>query len=165
MLSNVRDAYSRYVKDNEEQQKLIKNTDAINAKRSSDVEHERLEKEIQLMNEQKNLQEELIHATKMLEEGSVRLSAAINNKKFDDISTGEVIVTAANAKLAILKTQLIENNENLNQLRKKTEKMNDSNKYYLNIIFPFLLKYFTNIFIYCENKLIIIKEPIITIQI
>jgi hypothetical protein len=34
-------------------------------------------------------------------------------------------VTAANVKLADLKTKLIENNENLNRLRTKIEKMND----------------------------------------
>jgi hypothetical protein len=81
LLSNVHDAHSRYAKDNEEQQKLIKNMDIINGKRSSNAEHERLEeKESELMNEQKNLQEELTNATKMLEEGSVRLATAANYK-------------------------------------------------------------------------------------
>ena len=65
---------------------------------------------------------ELTNATKMLEEGSARLVAAINNKKLDDIGTTEVLVTAANAKLAVLKTQLIENSENLNRLRKQQKK-------------------------------------------
>ncbi|CAF1465815.1 unnamed protein product [Rotaria sordida] len=32
LLSNVQDAHSRYVKDNEEQQKLMKNIDIINGK-------------------------------------------------------------------------------------------------------------------------------------
>lgn len=41
---------------------------------------------------------------------------------FDDIGTAEVLVTAANAKLADLKNKLIENNENLNRLRKKQKK-------------------------------------------
>jgi hypothetical protein len=72
--------------------------DIINGKRSSNAEHERLEeKESELMNEQKNLQEELTNATKMLEEGSARLA------------------TAANDKLHILKTKLIKNSENLNR--------------------------------------------------
>ncbi len=61
----------------------------------------------------------------MLEKRTTRLAAAMNNKKFDDIGTAEVLVTAANAKLAVLKTKLIENNENLNRLRKKQKKMND----------------------------------------
>ncbi|CAF0912649.1 unnamed protein product [Adineta steineri] len=47
-------------------------------------------------------------------EGTTRLAAAMQNKKFDDIGTGEVLVTAANSKLATLKTKLIKNNENLN---------------------------------------------------
>jgi len=102
LLSNVNDAHSRYAKDNEEQQKSIKDMHIINGKRSSNAEHERLEeKESQLMNEQKNLQEELTNTTKMLEEGSVRLATAINNKKFNDIGTAELLVTAANDKLHI----------------------------------------------------------------
>ncbi len=119
----MKEAYSRYTKDNEQQQKLIKSTDVFNGKRGPDAEHERLEeKETQLINEQKNLQEELTKATNMLEEGTTRLAAAVKNKKFDDIGTAEVLVTAANAKLADLKTKLIENNGNLNRLRKKQKK-------------------------------------------
>ncbi|CAF2177064.1 unnamed protein product [Rotaria magnacalcarata] len=97
LISKVKDAYSRYTKDNEQQQKLIK------------------KEETQLINEQKTLQEELTKATNMLEEGTTRLAAAMKNKKFDDIGTAEVLVTAANAKL-------IKNNENLNRLRKKERK-------------------------------------------
>ncbi|CAF1602250.1 unnamed protein product [Rotaria sp. Silwood1] len=123
LLSNVKEAYSRYTKDNEQQQKLIKSTDVGNGKRGPDTEHELLEeKETQLINEQKNLQEELTKATNMLQEGTTRLAAAMKNKTFDDIGTAEVLVTAANGKLAALKTQLIENNENLNRLRKKQKK-------------------------------------------
>ncbi len=58
----------------------------------------------------------------MLEEGTTRLAAAMKNKKFDDIGIAEVLVTAANAKLAALKTKIIENNENFNRLRKKQKK-------------------------------------------
>ncbi|CAF4820425.1 unnamed protein product, partial [Rotaria socialis] len=79
-------------------------------------------KEIQLLKEQKQLQEDLAKATNLLEEGSKRLAAAINNKTFGDLSTAEVLVTATNTKLAALKTQLTVNSENLNRLRKKTRK-------------------------------------------
>ncbi|CAF1484038.1 unnamed protein product [Rotaria sordida] len=104
LLSNVQEAHSRYIKDNEEQQKLIKNIDVVNGKRGSDAEHERLgEKEIELLNEQKNLQQELMNATKMLEERSTRLATALSNKTLDDVGTAEVLVTAANAKLAELR--------------------------------------------------------------
>jgi len=75
-----------------------------------------------LLNEQKNLQQEFVNATKMLEEGSTKLATALNNKAFDDVATAEVFVTAANAKLAFLKTQSVENNENLNRMRKKQKK-------------------------------------------
>ena len=120
MLSNIKEAYSRYTKEiNEHQEKLIKSTDVINGKRDPDAEHERLEKETRLINEQQNLQEELTKATNMLDERTTRLAAAIRNRKFDDIGTAEVLVTAANAKLAVLKTKLIENNENVDRLIKK----------------------------------------------
>ena len=49
----------------------------------------------------------------MLKEESTRLAVAINNRKFDAAATAEVLVTVANAKLAILKTQFIENNGTL----------------------------------------------------
>jgi hypothetical protein len=42
--------------------------------------------------------------------------------KFNDIGTAEVLVTAANDKLHILKAKLIENSQNLNRLRKKQKK-------------------------------------------
>jgi hypothetical protein len=58
----------------------------------------------------------------MLEEGSAELAAAIMNKKFNDICTAKVLVTAANDKLHILKTKLTEKSENLNRLRKKQKK-------------------------------------------
>ena len=57
----------------------------------------------------------------MLEEESTRLVIAINNRKFYDAVTVEVLVTVANGKLAILKTQFIENNGTLNRLREKTK--------------------------------------------
>ncbi len=58
----------------------------------------------------------------MLEEGSEKLAAAINNKKLIDIGTAEVLLTAANDNLHNLKTKLTENSENLNRLRKKQKK-------------------------------------------
>jgi hypothetical protein len=58
----------------------------------------------------------------MLEEGSAKLAAAITNKKFNDIGTAEVLVTAANDNLHILETKLTENSENFNRLRKKQKK-------------------------------------------
>ena len=123
LLSSVKDSYSRYAKDNEQQQKLIKNIDSMNGKRASDAQDEQSEeKENQLINEQKVLQDELTKATKMLEEGSTRLAAAMNIREFNEVSIAEVLITAANAKLTVLNNQLIENNEKLNRLRKKQKK-------------------------------------------
>ncbi|CAF0990743.1 unnamed protein product [Adineta steineri] len=56
------------------------------------------------------------------DEGTTKLTAAMQNKRFDDIGTAEELVTAANSKLATLKTKLIENNENLNRFKKKQKK-------------------------------------------
>ena len=59
----------------------MKNIDVINGKRVSNVEHERLEKnEIELLNEQKNLQQELMNVTRMLEKESTRLATALSNE-------------------------------------------------------------------------------------
>ena len=58
----------------------------------------------------------------MLEEGSTKLVAAMNNREFNEIGIAEVLVTATNARLTVLKNQLIENSENLNRLRKKQKK-------------------------------------------
>ena len=119
----MKEAYSRYTKQiNEQQQKLINSTDVVNGKQGPDAEHERLAKDTQLINEQQSLQEELTKATNMLDEGTTRLAAAMKNKKFDDIGTAEVLVAATNAELAALKTKLIEKNENLNGLSKKQKK-------------------------------------------
>ena len=92
-----------------------KNIDVVNGKRFSDVEHQRLkEEEIQLLSGGKNLQKESTKASKIMEEESARLTVGINNRKFDNIATAEVLVIASNAKLAILKTQFIANNGSLN---------------------------------------------------
>lgn len=123
LISNVQEAHSRYVKYNAEQQKLMKTIDAVNGKRAAEAEHESMEEnEIELLNKQKHLQQELVNATKMLEEGSTRLATALSSKAFDDVGTAEVLIAAANAKLTVLNTQLIENNESLNRMRKKQKK-------------------------------------------
>ena len=43
----------------------------------------------------------------------------MNNREFIEIDIAVVSMTAANAKLTILKNQLIENSENLSQLEKR----------------------------------------------
>ena len=74
-----------------------------------------------MLSEGKNLQEELTKATKMLEEESARLAVAINNRKFDDVATAEVLVTAANVKLAILKTHSLKIMKIWTDYEKKTK--------------------------------------------
>jgi hypothetical protein len=62
------------------------------------------------------------NATKMFEEGSAKLAAAITNKNFNDIGITEVLVTAAKDNLYILKIKLTESSKNFNRLRKKQKK-------------------------------------------
>jgi hypothetical protein len=45
----------------------------------------------------------------------------MDNRQFNKISIAKVLVTAANGKLTVLKTQLIENSENLCRLRKNRQ--------------------------------------------
>ncbi len=52
-------------------------------------------------------------------------SSLSNNINNGDVSSTVATSTDVNAKLTALKNQLIENSENLNRLRKKTEKIND----------------------------------------
>ncbi|CAF1512946.1 unnamed protein product [Adineta steineri] len=62
----------------------------------------------------KSLQEKLNKMTNILDEGTTRLATAMQNKRFGDIEIPEVLMTTA------FKTKLIDNNENLNRLRKYT---------------------------------------------
>ncbi|CAF1490697.1 unnamed protein product [Adineta steineri] len=95
------------------------------------------EKEIELVNHQIILQEDLVSATRMLKEGSTRLATVVNSKDFNDVGIAELLMTAAKAKLSILKAQLLENSGNLNRLRKKTKKMNDESKHYFYKLYCF----------------------------
>ena len=116
----------QYAKDNEQQHILILNIDVMNGKRVSNVQYEQSEeKGNELISEQRALYK-LIRLTKMPEEGSTKLDVAMNNRKFNEIDIAEVFITAASAKLTVLKIyQLIENSENSNQLRKTKKKIND----------------------------------------
>ncbi|CAF4185645.1 unnamed protein product [Adineta steineri] len=71
------------------------------------------EKEIELVNHQNILQQDLVSATKMLKERSTRLATIVNSKDFYDVGIAELPMTAANAKLSILKAQLLENIKNI----------------------------------------------------
>ncbi len=55
----------------------------------------------------------------MSKQENMKLVAAMNNKKFDDLGSTTVPITAANAKLTISNTQLVKNNKKFNRLRKK----------------------------------------------
>ena len=58
----------------------------------------------------------------MLDEGNSRLASAVATKNFGDIEVAQLLIGGANKKLDMLKTQLNENSEHMNQLRKKVKK-------------------------------------------
>lgn len=80
------------------------------------------EKEQQLVEERKALQHELNNASKMLDEGNSRLQAAMATKNFDAVEVAQLLIGGASTKLDLLKTQLGNNSDQTNQLRKKMKK-------------------------------------------
>ncbi|CAF1554275.1 unnamed protein product [Rotaria sordida] len=120
----VKDAHSRYHADQEKMQRLINEKEEAEsaAKLLKDRELLLIEKEQKLIDERNVLQRELDNASKMLDEGNSRLEAAVATKNFGDIEVAQLLIGGANKKLDALKTQLNDNSEQMNQLRKKVKK-------------------------------------------
>ncbi|CAF3008436.1 unnamed protein product [Rotaria sp. Silwood2] len=124
LLDNVKEAYSRYRIDQEKIQKLIKEKEELEtaAKLLKTQELLLVEKEQKLIDERKLLQHELNNASKMLDEGNSRLEAAVATKNFDNVEVAQLLIGGANKKLDVLRAQLSNNSDQLNQLRKKMKK-------------------------------------------
>ncbi|CAF4034203.1 unnamed protein product [Rotaria sordida] len=120
----VKDAHSRYHADQEKMQRLLNEKEEAEsaAKLLKDRELLLIEKEQKLIDERNVLQRELDNASKMLDEGNSRLEAAVATKNFGDIEVAQLLIGGANKKLDALKTQLNDNSEQMNQLRKKVKK-------------------------------------------
>ena len=58
----------------------------------------------------------------MRDVGNSRLEVAVAIKNFDDIELAQLFIGDANKKLDALKTQLNDNSEQMNLLRKKVKK-------------------------------------------
>ncbi|CAF1531235.1 unnamed protein product [Adineta ricciae] len=124
LLDNVKNAHSRYRKDQEQQEQLRRNKEiADQAAKSAKTQHELLaEQELDLLEKQKQLQIELNHATHLFEEGNQRLKAAIDARNFSEIETSGILIDSGKRKLTNINTEIVQNNDALNQLRKKMKK-------------------------------------------
>ena len=58
----------------------------------------------------------------MLNEGNSRLEAAIGTKTFAVVEMAQLLIGGAKKKLDVLKTQLGDNSDQMNQRRKKLKK-------------------------------------------
>jgi type II secretory pathway component PulF len=105
-------------------QQLLKEKEEAQAavKLLKDKELLLVEKEQKRIDERNILQHELDNASKMLDEGNSRLEVAVATKNFGDIEVAQLLIGGANKKLDALKTQLNDNSEQMNQLRKKVKK-------------------------------------------
>jgi hypothetical protein len=82
-----------------------------------------VEKEQKSIDERNILQHKLDNASKMLDEGNSCLEVAVATKNFGDIEVAQLLIGGANKKLDGLQTQLNDNSEQMNQLRKKVKKL------------------------------------------
>ncbi|CAF1507804.1 unnamed protein product [Rotaria sordida] len=124
LLDSVKNAYSRYRTDQERQQQLQKEKEIADyaAKSAKNKDELLVEKELDLLEKQKLLQGELNNATRLLEEGDQRLRAAIDAKNFYEIETAGILIDSSKKKLMAINTEIVQNNDALNQLRKKFKK-------------------------------------------
>ena len=75
-----------------------------------------------LLEKQKTLQVEFNNATCFLEEGGQRLKVAIDAKNFYEVETAGILIESGKKKLRATNTEIVQNNDALNQLRKKMKK-------------------------------------------
>ncbi|CAF4128443.1 unnamed protein product [Rotaria magnacalcarata] len=124
LLDNVKEAHSRCQVDQERKQRILKEKEAIEAaaKLTKNKELILVEKEQNLIDQHKILQEDLENASKMLNEGNSRLEAAVATKNFAGVEMAQLLIGGAKKKLDVLKTQLGDNTDQMNQLRKKLKK-------------------------------------------
>ncbi|CAF2097297.1 unnamed protein product [Rotaria magnacalcarata] len=73
-----------------------------------------VEKLQNLLDQRKILQEDLENASKMFNEGNSRLDAAVATKNFAGVAMAQLLIGGAKKKLAVLKTQLGDNNDQMN---------------------------------------------------
>jgi len=120
LLDCVRDAHSRYCIDLEKQRQELLNKKKIEEDQTT--KNLFIEKENNLYDEQKNIQKSLTNIQKLIDEGTERLAKAISSKDFKEIETAQLLIEGGNKKLAVTNTQIVHNNNQLSQLRKKQKK-------------------------------------------
>ena len=120
LLESVRRAHARYSHDVKKQQQDSPeqtNDDGTQVKKDLFAEEEN-----ELHREQGLLQKSLSNVQKMIDEGTERLAKAITMKNFEDIETAQLLIEGGNKKLAVTNAQLLQNNDQLSQLRKKQKR-------------------------------------------
>ncbi|CAF4627421.1 unnamed protein product [Rotaria socialis] len=97
-------------------QRILKEKEAIAAasKLTKNKELILVEKLQNLLDQRKILQEDLENASKMFNEGNSRLDAAVATKNFAGVAMAQLLIGGAKKKLAVLKTQLGDNNDQMN---------------------------------------------------
>lgn len=120
LLDSVRDAHSRYCIDLEKQQEKVLIKKKIDDEQTT--KNLVIEKETNLYGEQKCLYKNLTNIQKMINEGAERLGKAILSKDFEEIGTAQLLIEGGNKNLAVTNTQIVHNNNQLSQLRKKQKK-------------------------------------------
>jgi hypothetical protein len=120
LLGCIRDAHSRYCNDLEKQRKELLNKEKIEDDQTT--KNLFIEKENGLYDEQNYLHKSLTNIQKLIDEGTERLAKAISSKDFKEIETAQLLIEGGNKKLAVTNTQIVYNNNQLSQLRKKQKK-------------------------------------------
>ncbi|CAF3854536.1 unnamed protein product, partial [Rotaria magnacalcarata] len=120
LLDNVEEAHSRYQVDQEITQRILEKKEAIvaAAKLTKHKELVLVGKEQNLIGRRKILQEDLENVSKMLNEGNSRLEATVATKNFAGVEMAQLLIGGAKKKLDVLKTQLGDNSDQMNQLKK-----------------------------------------------
>ena len=117
LLDSVRNAHSRYTLDLERQQRAM----PVRERDDDDDDEESLlvDKANDLFDEQESLHASLSNVQKLIDEGTERLAQAISQKNFEDLETAQLLIQGGNRRLATTNTQMLENQSQLNHLRKK----------------------------------------------
>jgi hypothetical protein len=120
LLDSVRSAHSRYCVDLEKQREESITKNKIEEEQTT--KHLLIEKENDLFDEQTGLHKNLTDIHKIIDEGAERLAKAISSKNFQEIETAQLLIERGNNKLAVTNTQMVYNDNQINQLRKKQKK-------------------------------------------
>ncbi|CAF0889999.1 unnamed protein product [Didymodactylos carnosus] len=119
LLSVVSNSSVNYQKYLEQQKKILHDVAQSN---KNNEKKDIVEKETDLLDVQKLLQQQFDNAQKYLHEGNERLKHAIQNRDFNEVDIAQMFIENSNTKLMSIREEIVENNDELNKLRKKLKK-------------------------------------------